>query len=138
MSKKKYVKKPKNKGFTFIELLATITILGLLVMIPAVSYSKFLAKAHLKYYKSQEDLATLAGKQYFTDYRSELPKEVGSKTSVTLETLYAKKYLDRIKDYKSNVCKASENNENNRVYAYKTGKGNYNYYTIIEYIQLII
>ena len=132
MSKKKYVKKPKNKGFTFIELLATITILGLLVMIPAVSYSKFLAKAHLKYYKSQEDLATLAGKQYFTDYRSELPKEVGSKTSVTLETLYAKKYLDRIKDYKSNVCKASENNENNRVYAYKTGKGNYNYYTIIE------
>ena len=121
-----------NKGFTFIELLATITILGLLVMIPVVSYSKFLAKAHLKYYKSQEDLATLAGKQYFTDYRSELPKEVGSKTSVSLETLYGKKYLDRIKDYKSNVCRAGENNANNRVYAYKTGKGNYNYYTILE------
>ena len=53
MSKKKYVK--RNKGFTFVELLATITILGLLVMIPVVSYSKFLAKAHLKYYKSQEE-----------------------------------------------------------------------------------
>ena len=101
-------------------------------MIPIVSYSKFLAKAHLKYYKSQEDLATLAGKQYFTDYRSELPKEVGSKNSVTLETLYGKKYLDRIKDYKSDACKVSENNANNRVYAYKTGKGNYNYYTILE------
>ena len=122
----------RNKGFTFVELLAAITILGLLVMISIVSYSKFLAKAHLKYYKSQENLATSAGKQYFTDYRSELPKEVGSKNSVTLETLYGKKYLDRIKDYKSDVCKASENNANNRVYAYKTGKGNYNYYTILE------
>ena len=129
---KKLKRNNRNKGFTFVELLATITILGLLVMIPVVSYSKFLAKAHLKYYKSQEDLATLAGKQYFTDYRSELHKEIGTKTSVTLETLYAKKYLERIKDYKSNVCKASENNANNRVYAYKTGKGNYNYYTILE------
>ena len=123
----------RNKGFTFVELLATITILGLLVMIPVVSYSKFLAKAHLKYYKSQEDLATLAGKQYFTDYRSELHKEIGTKTSVTLETLYAKKYLERIKDYKGKVCRApSGDDANNRVYAYKTGKGDYNYYTILE------
>ena len=133
MKKKINKRKRKNRGFTFVELLATITVLGLLVMIPIISYSKFLARAHLKYYNSQEDLATIAGKQYFTDYRSALPKEVGSKTSVTLETLYAKKYLERIKDYKGKVCRApSGDDANNRVYSYKTGKGDYNYYTILE------
>lgn len=86
--------KSNDKGFTFIELLATITILGILVTATVVTYNHFLAKSHLKYYKSQEDLITLAGKQYFTDYRNLLPKEIGTKESVDLATLYAKKYID--------------------------------------------
>ena len=90
MKKLKQTKKNK-KGFTFIELLSVIVILSILVTVGIATTNHFLSSAKEKYYKSQEDLITLAGKQYFTDYRSELPKEIGDKSSVTITTLYAKK-----------------------------------------------
>ena len=122
----------KKNGFTFIELLASITILGILTTVVMVSYSKYLSKARLRYYKSQENLLTLAGKEYFTDFRSNLPTVVGSKTSVDLETLYSKKYIERIKDYNGKICSPVDSDINNRVYAYKVDDGKYLYYTIIE------
>ena len=97
-----------------------------------VTVTRFLESSKEKYYRSQEDLITLAGKQYFTDYRSQLPKEVGAKNSVTLETLYAKKYLDRVKDYSGKMCETTNDDTVNRVYAIKTATGNYQYYTIFK------
>lgn len=126
-------KRKKNKrGFTFIELLSAIVILSVLMTTGVVAVTHFLENSKEKYYKSQEDLITLAGKQYFTDYRSQLPKEVGAKNSVTLETLYAKKYLDRVKDYSGKMCETTNDDTVNRVYAIKTATGNYQYYTIFK------
>ena len=124
-------KRKKNKmGFTFIELLSAIVILSVLMTVGVVAVTRFLESSKEKYYRSQEDLITLAGKQYFTDYRSQLPKEVGAKNSVTLETLYAQKYLDRVKDYSGKMCETTTDDTVNRVYAIKTATGNYQYYTI--------
>lgn len=126
-------KRKKNKrGFTFIELLSAIVILSVLMTVGVVTVTRFLESSKEKYYRSQEDLITLAGKQYFTDYRSQLPKEVGAKNSVTLETLYAKKYLDRVKDYSGKMCETTNDDTVNRVYAIKTATGNYQYYTIFK------
>ena len=122
----------KKNGFTFIELLAVITILGILTTVVVVSYSKYLDNARERYYKSQEDSITLAGKEYFTDFRSKLPTVVGSKAGVDLETLYSKKYIDRMKDYNGKVCDAAVSDINNKVYAYKVADGVYLYYTIVE------
>ena len=129
----KKLKQCKNrKGFTFIELLSVIVILSILVTVGIATTNHFLSSAKEKYYKSQEDLITLAGKQYFTDYRNELPKEIGDKSSVTLATLYAKKYLDRVKDYNGKECASTADNTTNRVYAIKTGVAKYKYYTIFK------
>ena len=126
-------KRKKNKrGFTFIELLSAIVILSVLMTVGVVTVTRFLESSKEKYYRSQEDLITLAGKQYFTDYRSQLPKEVGTKNSVTLETLYAQKYLDRVKDYNGKVCEGTSDDTVNRVYAMKTASGKYQYYTVFK------
>ena len=131
MKKLKQTKKNK-KGFTFIELLSVIVILSILVTVGIATTNHFLSSAKEKYYKSQEDLITLAGKQYFTDYRSELPKEIGDKSSVTIATLYAKKYLDKVKDYNGKECVSTSDDITNRVYAIKTGVAKYKYYTIFK------
>ena len=115
-----------------MELLASITILGIIITAAVVTYNKFLENSKKKYYKSQEDLATLAGKQYFTDYRSKLPSAVGDKESVDLSTLYSLKYLDEIKDYSGKTCSPAKDADSNKVYAYKVLNGDYKYYTIIE------
>ncbi len=125
-------RKKNKKGFTFIELLSAIVVLSVLMTVGVVAVTRFLESSREKYYKSQEDLITLAGKQYFTDYRSELPKEVGAKSSVTLDTLYAKKYLDRVKDYSGKICEATNDATVNRVYAIKTATGKYQYYTVFK------
>ncbi len=125
-------RKKNKKGFTFIELLSAIVVLSVLMTVGVVAVTHFLESSREKYYKSQEDLITLAGKQYFTDYRSELPKEVGAKSSVTLDTLYAKKYLDRVKDYSGKICEATNDATVNRVYAIKVASGKYQYYTVFK------
>ena len=125
------MKKNKN-GFTMIELLSAIAILSILMSIGVVTVTHFLKTSREKYYKSQEELITLAGKQYFTDYRSELPKDIGEKTSVTLETLYSKKYLDKIKDYNGKECVVTSDDTVNKVYAVKVSTGKYQYYTIFK------
>ena len=77
----------KNKAFTMVELLVTIIILGLLTTLVITSIVSILDKSHKEYYNSQENMLVLAGRDYFADYRSKLPKEIGETNSVTLETL---------------------------------------------------
>ena len=57
--------KLKNKGFTLVELLATIIILGLLVSIAYVSVSSILNSGDDSYYESQENMLVLAGREYY-------------------------------------------------------------------------
>ncbi len=124
--------KKLKRGFTLVELLAVIAILGVLSSGVIFSYSKYLKNAKERYYSSQENTVTLSGKEYFTDYRSRLPKEVGSKTSVDLDTLYSKKYISKLNDYNGKTCQTSTNSDANKVYAYKVADNIYVYYSIID------
>ena len=118
----------KNKGFTMIELLATIIILALLVTLGIISIRSVLDRGDDSYYKSQEDMLILAGREYFADHRSELPKKVGDTASVTLETLIDEKYIDPIKDDKDNPC----NHEKSNVTVQKITDRDYQYYGILK------
>ena len=93
-----------SKGFTLIELLATIIILGVLVTIVLFSANKLIKTSNLEYYNTSEKMMILASKDYFADYRSYLPKEVGEKTRVLLSALVLEQYIDMIKDVNENDC----------------------------------
>ena len=120
--------KIKDKGFTLVELLATIIILGLLTTIAYVSVTKILDRGNDSYYDSQENMLVLAGREYFADHRSELPKEIGGTSTVTLETLIEEKYIDPIKDKNENVC----DELNSTVTAQKITDRDFQYYGILE------
>ena len=77
----------KNKGFTLMELLAVIVLLSLLTVVVLFSVKSLNERSHRSYYKSQEDMIILAAKDYYADYRSKLPKEIGAIEQVTLQTL---------------------------------------------------
>lgn len=124
--------KNNNLGFTLVELLASISILALLTGIVLTSYSKYLKGAKERYFKNQEQTVILSGKEYFTDYRSKLPQEIGEIKSVNLETLYEEKYIDKLKDYNGKDCGISTDETANKVYVEKVGNQKYTYYTIIE------
>lgn len=93
-----------SKGFTLIELLATIIILGILVTVVLFSANKLIKTGNLEYYNTSEKMMILASKDYFADYRSYLPKEVGEKTRVLLSALVLEQYIDMIKDVNENDC----------------------------------
>ena len=93
-----------SKGFTLIELLATIIILGILVTIVLFSANKLIKTSNLEYYNTSEKMMILASEDYFADYRSYLPKEVGEKTRVLLSALVIEEYIDMIKDVNDNDC----------------------------------
>lgn len=76
-----------KKGFTLVEVLAVITILGLLSGIAIISVSRLIEKNRLNYYQSQEKLLKLAGQTYAENNRNKMPKEVGNISLVKLRTL---------------------------------------------------
>ena len=129
MKRKINKKKKKNKGFTFIELLAVIAIISILTTVTIISVNSLLESSRKKYYKTQENTTVLAGKEYFTDFRSELPKNIGEKEAVTVNILYNKKYLSELKDHNGNSC---TNIGANKVYAQKITATEYQYFAEIE------
>ncbi len=118
----------EKKGFTFVELLAVIIILGIVVAAVLFSVSKLLDDSRKKYYDGQESTLILAGKEYFGDYRSKLPKEIGSTNFVTLTTLVAEKYIDPIYNHNKQVCSG----DTTKVYVQKVSEKEFQYYAILD------
>lgn len=116
-----------TKGFTMLELLATIIILGLLTTLGYVSVRAILDRGDESYYDSQEDMLLLAGREYFADYRENLPKEIGDTSSVALKTLIEEKYIDPVKDNDEEDC----DGENSTVVAQKITDRDYQYYATL-------
>ena len=97
-----------SKGFTLIEMLASILIIGILVTIVLISANNLIKTSNLEYYNTSEKMMILASKDYFADYRSYLPKEVGEKTRVLLSALVLEEYIDMIKDVNENDCNTTK------------------------------
>ena len=116
-------KKNNRKGFSLVEILAAIVILGLLSSIAIVSVNYILKKAETEYYKSQIDEIILAAKSYTQDNRNSLPKRVGMRKEVTLKSLQNKKYIGKVVDRHKNECDA----EGTKVQIYKYDKTHYSY-----------
>lgn len=93
-----------NKGFTLVELLATIAILGIMSGIAVMSVSKILNNAKNSYYDSLRNTIISAAKSYYGDHRTLLPTAEGQTRKVTVETLVNNKYLTKVVDYSKIQC----------------------------------
>ena len=82
------MKRKKNeKGFSLVELLAVVVILGLLSAVAIIGVNSIIKNTEKKYYDTQRNTLKMAAQSYTQDNRSSLPKTIGSSTEITLKTL---------------------------------------------------
>jgi len=110
-----------KKGFTIIELLAVIVIIGVLSTIAVISINGVNKKFQKEYYDSQVELIILGGEDYFITNRDKLPLEIGDFSEVELKTLIDEKYIDPVYGYKKTEC------IDGKVTAVKIDDGEYEY-----------
>ena len=97
-----------SRGFTFIELLGTIVILGIVSTIAIVGVGNILNSGHDKYYDEQLKQFELAGQEYFTDHKELLPTVNNASNVVCLKALINENYINKIVDYKKKDCSNTE------------------------------
>jgi prepilin-type N-terminal cleavage/methylation domain-containing protein len=94
----------KIKGFTLVELLAVISILGVISLIIVPIIDNVRDKANTTTMQIQEDLFELSGEDYFLSNRELLPKVHSEENIVYLSTLIQKGYIEEIYDFKDEIC----------------------------------
>ena len=98
------MKKIKN-GFTFVELLAVITIIGVLTLISLPTIEKIVKNNREKVYEKQLDNIILSLKNWASDNRKYLPEEEGEILTITLGNLKSEGYIEyETKNPLTNKC----------------------------------
>lgn len=95
-----------KKGFTLVELMAVIAIIGILSGIAVGAVSKYQIKARNDTYKNYEDNLKSATKNYLLYNTSEIPAS-GTYTTVNSDDLIQGNYLDDMVDPVNNKKKCS-------------------------------
>ena len=103
----------KNKGFTMVELLAVIIVLGMLAAILYPTIRKAINKNKQSLYNEQLDEIVNAAKLYGSDNLEKLPETIGEEKSIDVNDLISNDYIEKMKNPKTNdyldiVCSASD------------------------------
>lgn len=112
-----------KKGFTMVELLAAIVILGILSVTAIVSVTRLITKSKGEQRVQQEKTAIMATQSYFQANKDELPKAIGESRTIPLTKLKSTNYLkNNIKNADGKSCM-----ENSYVKVYKKSNSDYTY-----------
>jgi prepilin-type N-terminal cleavage/methylation domain-containing protein len=116
----------KKNGFTLVELLAVIVVLGAILAIAIPNIIKILDNTRQNVYKEYEKELVNSTKNYTVENIKMLPKQINEKTKITLQDLQSKDYVEEIKNPK---------NESEKCVGYieveKIATGDYNYSSYI-------
>ena len=93
-----------KRGFTMVELLAVIVILGILTTISIVGIQRIMGTAKQKYYESQEQSMVAAARNFSEKNKQYLPKINGHVSNVSLKKLVDSKYIEKVVDYSKKNC----------------------------------
>lgn len=119
-----------RKGFTMVELLAVITILGILAGIGVVSIQRANVKARENFYNTQRSTLTNGATSYLADHKNGYPDYVGQTSNITLKQLQEGKYVGEFTDHSKapNSC----NKDNTKVVVLRTDTNKFKYYTVLK------
>ena len=92
----------KKKGFTLVEVLATLVVLSILLLIAVPSVKGLINKFNKGYYHTLEGTLKAAAIDYYADHKEDKPQVLGEQKKLTSDNL--KEYLDgKLKDKQKNV-----------------------------------
>ena len=83
-----------ERGFTLIELIGTIIIVGLMVLIIVPTVNKVIKSSQIFSDKQLDDNLIIAAKSWVSDHKAELPKINGWSYNIQLSKLKEEGYLD--------------------------------------------
>ncbi len=98
----------RNLGFTMVELLLVLVILGILMGGAIFGVSSLMNQSHKKYYVAQEKSILASSKLYASDHKAILPRRNGYQSMIKLSTLISNGYIDPVKDKDNKSCSANE------------------------------
>ena len=94
----------KKKGFTMVELLATLAIIAALTTLAIVGVNTVRTALKNSYYNRVKKLVIAAGIDYYNDHKSERPVRINQTNKVALIDLQNEDYIEKVKDYAKEVC----------------------------------
>ena len=115
-----------RKGFTLIEIIGAIIILGIISIVALLTYRSSLNDFRNSYYSSLERTLVESGKEFFDDNRNYRPSTILSAQTVPISLLESHNYIDLVKDYSGKRCDKSS-----YVIIIKKSKNDYLYHTCL-------
>ena len=117
----------RKKGFSLVELLAVVVILGLLATISIVAISSLIDRAKQDKTDSLKKTVLMSAQTYIQNNKNLVPKIIGESKNIKVSDLRAGNYLtEDIKNNKGESCM-----ENSYVRVYKLSKSEYTYTAFI-------
>lgn len=122
--------KKNSKGFTMIEVITAIIIMGVLLMIAVPNVSKLMKQFRADYYSELEKTITASAKDFYTDNKIYRPDGLLKSSYTSIDSLIRNKYVEKLVDYKGKTCSLGET-QSYVVVIYR-GKDKYEYKTCIQ------
>ena len=119
-----------NKGFTMIEIISVVIIMGVILLLVIPGVSKLMARFRNDYYEKVELTVTESGKDFFSDNKIYLPDGILETAYVNTSSLISEKYAENLLDYRGNSCKLED--QKSYTIVVHRGDGKYEYQTCVD------